>query len=352
MNRSGSVSPGKPYQTDTETKMKLATNVSMLSAQNLTVSPTGLSEETCFMFDVNFHTTRHLYVVHIITSIINASFSLTAIAGNAVVIFTVWATPSLHSPSNILICCLAGSDLMVGLLTQPCFVLHKIGEIFHRLEMYCITRMLLESTGNITAGASVFIMAATSIERWLALRLHLRYNELVTVGRVLTTVSFLWIFLIVLAVFRVFLIRPKIYNTILITLVSLCLFSTYLAYVKILQCVRHHERRIQGIITGIGLAQTEEKAGTLKSLIRFKRSTISMFLIVGVFSACFLPLLSVSLAHQIWGYTVGVKAAYAFVSSLAFINSSINPLLYCWRMKSLRNAMKATFKRRSFKAWR
>lgn len=351
MNRAGSVSETETHQTDTETKMKVATNVSMFSAQNSTVSTTSLSGETCFMFDVNFHTTRYLYVAHIITSIINASFSFTAIAGNAVVIFTVWTTPSLHSPSNIFISCLAGSDLMVGLLTQPCFVLHKIGEIFHRLEMYCTTRMLLESTANITAGASAFIMAATSIERWLALRLHLRYNEFVTVGRVLTTVAFLWTFLIALAVLRVFLIRPKIYNTILITLILLCLFSTYLAYAKILQCVRQHERCIHNVIAGTGLTQTEEKAGTLKSLLRYKRSTISMFLIVGVFSACFLPLLCVSLAHQIWGYTVEVKAAYAFVSSLAFINSSINPLLYCWRMKSLRNAVKATFKRRSFKAW-
>ena len=296
------------------------------------------------MFDVNFNSTRFLYVTHILTSIINSLLSVTAIAWNATVIFTVWKNPSLQSPSNVFICCLAGSDLMVGLLAQPCFILHKIGEIFHRLEMYCITRMLLEFVAHITTGGSVFTMAAAGLDTWLAIYLHLRYNAIVTVRRVLFIIACFWIFLIALAVLRVFLIRPNVYNTILITLLSLCLLSTYFACVKVFKCVRQHERRIHA--TGVSLGQTEGRGGRLMSLLQCKKSTISIFLIVGIFTVCFLPLLCVSFVHQISGYTVNVKIAYAFVSTLAFMNSSINPLVYCWRMKTFRKAVKTTVKDR------
>ncbi|XP_068732251.1 adenosine receptor A3-like [Montipora capricornis] len=324
--------------------MELATNLSIFSSLSPVDSSIYVKGEACFMFDVNFNSTRFLYVTHILTSIINSLLSVTAIAGNAAVIFTVWKNPSLQSPSNVFICCLAGSDLMVGLLAQPCFILHKIGEIFHRLEMYCVTRMLLEFVAHITTGGSVFTMAAAGLDTWLALYLHLRYNEIVTVRRVLFVIACFWIFLIALAVLRVFLIRPNVYNTILITLLSLCLLSTYFACVKVLKCVRQHERRIHA--TGVSLGQTEGKGGRLMSLLQCKKSTISMFLIVGIFTVCFLPLLCVSFVHQISGYTVNVKIAYAFVSTLAFMNSSVNPLVYCWRMKTLRNAVKTTVKDR------
>lgn len=94
--------------------------------------------EACFLLDVNFNSTHYLRVTHILTSIINIVLIFTDVAGNSMVIFSIWKTPSLHSPSNIFICCLAFSDLTVGLLAQPCFVIHKIGEILNRFEMYCL----------------------------------------------------------------------------------------------------------------------------------------------------------------------------------------------------------------------
>ena len=51
-------------------------------AKNSTDPPIYLQEEACFLFDVNFNSTQYLYVTHILTTL-----SLTAITGNAVVIF-------------------------------------------------------------------------------------------------------------------------------------------------------------------------------------------------------------------------------------------------------------------------
>ena len=325
--------------------MQVESNISNSLALNLSTPPFYAQEETCFLFDVNFNSTQYLYITHILTSVINIVFSSTAIAGNAIVIYAVRKTSSLHTPSNTFICCLAISDLTVGLLAQPCFVVHKIGEILRRFEMYCITRILLESLGSITAGASVLTMAGATIERYLALYLHLRYNEIVTIRRVLFAVTCFWIFLIALAAFRVFLMRPEVYSTILVTMISLCLLSTYLAYAKILQCVRSHERRINVKVVSSSL-QIEEKSGRLRSILRYKKSTVAMIFVVGVFTVCYLPMLCVKLAQRVRGYTVPVKTAYLFASTIAFFNSSVNPVVYCWRIKTLRHVMKAVLKER------
>jgi len=126
-------------------------------------------EEECLFLDVNYNTTQYLFVSHIVTSVLNSISSLTAVAGNAMVIHVVWKTPSLQTPSNVFLCCLAISDLTVGLIAQPCFVIHKIGELLQNHRMYCTTRILTESLGYITAGTSVLIMTGIAIERYLAL---------------------------------------------------------------------------------------------------------------------------------------------------------------------------------------
>lgn len=309
-------------------------------------TPFIYEKAACFLFDVNFNSTQYLYVAHILTSIINIASSPTAVAGNFIVMFSVWKTPSLHTPSNVFICCLAFSDLTVGLLAQPFFVIHKIGEILRRFDMYCTTRILLESLGNLTAGASVLTMTGIAVERCLALFFHLRYNEIVTAKRVLLAVACFWIVFIVLAAFRISLMPPAIYNNILIVIISLSLLSTYLAYIKILRCVRNHERRIEVVeieVTRSSL-QMEEKTGQIRNMKRYKKSTVAMIFVVGFFTACFLPFLCVKLAQKVWGYTTPVKTAYLYATTIAFLNSSFNPLVYCWRINSLRHAMKKVLK--------
>lgn len=326
--------------------MSLESNANFSNTSVRLVTPFNYEKETCFLFDVNFNPAQYLYVAHIVTSIINIASSPIAVTGNFIVIYSVWKTPSLHTPSNVFICCLAFSDLTVGLLAQPCFVVHKIGELLHCFGMYCPTRILLESLGNITAGASVLTMTGIAVERCLALYFHLRYNEIVTARRVLFAVACFWIVFIVLAAFRISLITPAIYNNISIAMISLSLLSTYLAYVKILRCVRKHESRIQIVEIEVSRSnlQLEEKTGHLRNILRYKKSTVAMLFVVGFFTVCFLPFLCVKLAHKVWGYTTPVKTAYLYASTIAFLNSTFNSLVYCWRIKLLRNAVKTVLK--------
>ena len=321
-------------------QLQSSENVTKLFTQSAT--PVIYDIKECFLFDLNFASAKYLFATHILTTIVNFVFSASAIGGNSIVIFSVWKTPSLQTPSNVFICCLAFSDLAVGLLTQPCFVVHKVGEMFHRVEMYCTTRMLLESLGNITTGTSVLTMTGIAAERWLALYFHLRYNRVLTCTRVLSAVACFWGVFVVFAVLRVSVLRPEAYTAILTTVIALCFLSICLAYIKILRCVKRHERQIQAVQTEVKRSgrQIEQTASRLRNMLRYKKSTIAMIVVVGFFTACFAPLMCVILAYKMLGYTTPVKTAFMYASTIAFLNSSLNPLVYCWRIRTLRTAIK------------
>ena len=58
----------------------------------------------------------------IIISVLNALLIPICIAGNVLVLAAVWRNPSLRTPSIILLCSLAVSDLFVGFLVLPVYV--------------------------------------------------------------------------------------------------------------------------------------------------------------------------------------------------------------------------------------
>ena len=292
-------------------------------------------EGECLFLDVNYNSTQYLFIGHIVTSVLNSFSSLTAVAGNAVVILVVWKTPALHTPSNVFLCCLAISDLTVGLIAQPCFVIHKIGELLQSHSMYCITRVLAESVGYITAGTSVLTITCIAIERYLAMYLHLRYKQIITTKRILVAAFCLWVFFILLVACRFWITNDNVFNNIAIPVIGCSLVFTFLAYVMVLKYVRRHERQIHD-----QNAFNPASNRRLLGIRRYKKSTLTMAYIVGIFVLCYIPILCVKIAHRIEGYTVSVKTANVYATTIVFLNSSFNPAVYCWRMTDIRRAVK------------
>ena len=303
---------------------------------------TSISSLECFLLDVNLDFTDYLFIAHILTLVVNFISCFTAAGGNGVVILAVWRTPTLRTPSNVFLCCLALSDLTVGLIAQPSFVIHKIGELLESYSMYCTTRILTESVGYIIAGTSVLTMTGIAIERYLALYLHLRYKEVVTTKRILAAVFCLWVFFILLAASRFWIANDSIFNNIVIPLIFVSLTFTFLAYLRVLKYVRRHENEIRDQKT-IQTAQRCPVGYRLTKITRYKKSTLTMVYILGIFVLCYIPFLCVKVVYKIVGYTTSVKTAYLYASTIVFLNSSFNPLVYCWRIPDIRKAVKEFF---------
>ena len=85
----------------------------------LTSSPEYLPFQFCT--NHKFHLTGESVIL--VTSVVNAISAPVAEAGNALVLATIWRTHSLRAPSYMFLCALALTDLCMGILGQPFYVL-------------------------------------------------------------------------------------------------------------------------------------------------------------------------------------------------------------------------------------
>jgi len=127
---------------------------------------------------------------YIVNCVLNAFLSYTAIALNSVTIHALRKAASLPKPLKTLLLSLAVSDLGVGLIVQPLF----IAVTAKKSSTYDITFIVYRSTMNLLAYASFFGVMVLSADRFLAIHLHLRYQELVTHKRVVAVVISIWLF--------------------------------------------------------------------------------------------------------------------------------------------------------------
>ena len=133
----------------------------------------------CFFFEDNFlhfDSTETVFITRILSCVVNCLFSLMSSLGNLLILVVIRKTQDLYWPSFVLVGSLAASDLLVGLICQPLLVALNIAKLKKNFNVFCYCRMLLFVTGWTTAGVSLLILTAISLDRLLALTLHLQYN--------------------------------------------------------------------------------------------------------------------------------------------------------------------------------
>jgi len=106
----------------------------------------------------------------------NVVLSITATLGNILILTALSHRDStLHAPSRLLFRCLATTDLGVGVISQPLFVIHIVSVINKSWTLCFISERLAYITSAGLCGVSVFTLTAISADRLLALMLRMRY---------------------------------------------------------------------------------------------------------------------------------------------------------------------------------
>lgn len=190
--------------------------------------------------------------------------------------------------------------------------------------------MTTGSLSWICAGVSFFVISAISVERLLAIKLHLRYKELVTIPRVLAVAVGFWILCTTLATAR---FLGASYETLVIIIVAmdvLCIGSTVYAYLIIYLQVRKLQNKTKNQLhlatPGINIRS-------------FKRSAVTVLYIMALFLACYIPFLSMLVVRMCRSGNLRLNIAYNFTAAIVYINSSLNPFIYCFRIKDIRTAV-------------
>ena len=179
---------------------------------------------------------------------------------------------------------------------------------------------------------------AISVDKLLALLLGLRYRQVVTLRRVRAIIIFAWLINGALAgYFLLSYISLYVY----VGLVVCSLLISAFSYIKIYVRLRHQLLHVQGHVHQQQPAPSGVVAAAL-NVARYKKtvSTIA-WLQLGLF-ACYFPFIAVQVMAT-FGFAgkLPVSAFYASLS-LLYLNSSLNPILYCWKIREVKQEVKDT----------
>lgn len=290
----------------------------------------NITENNLFMdsFNLSQNTSGEDPLWLIITCAINVPSMLVAIVGNSLVLAAILSAPSLRSPAILLLCNLALSDLLVGLVIQPLFIAHSFN----------LTTRLLTSIWLIMSysacGISLCTMTAIAVDRFLALHYHLRYSTMVTSFRIKTILTALWLKSVIFS--GIYFWSVRIFFLYITIFVCLCLIISVFCYVRIFKIVRHQQKKIQCQHQAVNLPQ----GSTISNLLQLKKSAINSFLFFIVMVLFYTPVSTY--LSLIYATKDGSHRGWNVAITLVFINSSVNPFLYCWRMGDLRAAVMKT----------
>ena len=267
---------------------------------------------------------------------VNIIFSITSSLGNILILIALRKVTSLHPPTKLLFQCLAITDLGVGLTSQPLFASVLLTD--YRNVNWSVSVIFFNYLSIIFCGVSLLISTALSVDRLLALLLGLRYRHVVTLKRVRIAVAGCWLTALVTALV-IFLTGGKIFLRIAMILIILSVIISLSSYTKIVLKLRQHQTSVQENVHQ-GMANA---GGVPVNLEQYKRTVVSIALVQVALIACYVPFLITLMLVQLNSIPNNV---FVLVSTtFLYLNSSLNPFLYCWRIKEVRQAVLGTIKR-------
>lgn len=270
-------------------------------------------------------------------SALNILLSATAFLQNALIIAALKKVSSLHPPSKVLLGCLATTDLCVGVITQP---IYAYGLLSPEHSKHCYySAMLSKTIGVIFCGVSLLTLTTVSVDRLLALLLGLRYRQVVTLRRIWALVVSFWLANTAYAVLSHYFYGISV--AIMCVVMPLCTIASTLCYMKIYLTLRHRHTAVQDHIQ---LRQPNGGELSLNSA-RYRRTVSSALWVQITFLACYIPF---GVVAAVFGATrlptPALVLAWDVTDTLLMFNSTLNPLLYCWKMRNVRQAVKETIK--------
>ena len=277
------------------------------------------------------------YSSYVANIVFNGCLCYSTIVLNITTICALRKTVLISKQLRILLLNLALSDLAVGVLAQPLYIAYLAGELRYKIPdptTYIVSSLIW----NILYLSSFFNILALHADRFAAIHMPLRYSNLVTCKRTAIAVIAIWLFNILLVSFSVSLTPPRSRISLVIfdIIVFFCLITSTWSSYKNYLTMRRHKMEIQ--------AQVQQVAQntSVENHARLRKSTYSTFWIYLIFCVCYLPNVLIEIVDMVYGYgsaSTVIHTMNIYLVTLMFLNSSLNPVIYCWKMRHIRHTI-------------
>ena len=271
-------------------------------------------------------------------SAFNMFLSITASLSNALILVALHKETSFHPPTKLLFRCLATTDLSVGVISQPLFAVFLLLSATTGMKLKYYIKKLYLASSFVLCPVSVFTSTAITVDRLQALVSGLRYRHVVTLPRVRAVVMCFWLIGILCG--SVSFWDANIALIVAFALTTCSLTLSLLSCVKIFRKLRHHQLQIHSVPQG----QPNGRQVPL-NIARYKKSVSSAIWVKVAQVICYTPFLIVVMLMTCSQMSEGkFQIAFNVTATLTYLNSTLNPALYCWRIRAVRQATKETIK--------
>ena len=265
-------------------------------------------------------------------SAVNIFLSISALLGNFLILVALNKESSLYPPSKLLYRCLATTDLLVGLVTQPLAATYWMSVVCEHWSLCRYARDAAYMSSYVLCSVSLSTLTAISVDRLLALLLGIRYRQIVTLKRTCIITATFWIFSVAAASFSVSHTRITLWCSIIV--IPSCSVISIASYTKIFRTLRHNQAQLQDHVQPNAL-----------NMVRYRKAVSSALWVQLALAVCYVPkFTTLAVITYRKTYPLNVVVIDAITTILTYFNSTLNPFLYCWKVREVRQAVKQTIR--------
>ena len=262
-------------------------------------------------------------------SAVNIFLSITAFLGNFLILAALNKESSLHPPSKLLYRCLATTDLLVGIVTQPLYATYWLSLVHEHWSLCRYVRDAVNISSFALCSVSLLTLTTISVDRLLALLLGIRHRAILTLKRTRILTATFWIISVASGSFYV--THTQISVLYAIILILSCSVISIASYTKIFRTLSHYQAEVQDQTTALNME-------------RYRKAVSSALWVQLTLVVCYAPKLIILVVkiYRKKTYSSHVLVINGITSILTYFNSTLNPFLYCWKIKEVTQAVKQT----------
>ena len=268
--------------------------------------------------------------------------ALSTILLNALVIFAVATRPRLRKNSTILLASLAGADLLTGLVVLP-FAFSLDLKRLLGFDSFCLLEKAFTVTLAMVTYASISHLVIISIDRYIAIKYPLRYQEIVTETRIIFSIVLDWGFTLLVTINELVLAlidSESIYSLYMHvnTIIQIVIGTLFIVVISLSYGYIYSETRRQ--VKRLLYEQLPQEE--IQRIKKDRKAVTTLAFILITLGLTYLPAIITGILTTSPGNIVRPprvqRITWIWVELSITLGSLCNPIIYCWRMENLRRA--------------